>query len=357
MMSLYIHIPFCKSKCKYCTFYSKSAAHSEYVSALLRCIEYYGKIYKKPLETLYIGGGTPSILSILEFEKILGKIHSQFDTKNIAEATVECNPESVSLELFETLKALGINRISMGVQSFDDGELSAIGRLHTAKQALDAIELAKSCGFENISCDLIFGLPYQTEKSFEKSLETLVNTGVSHISCYNLQLEEGSALFKEKIPVPDEIYQEKMYYLACSYLKDRGYEHYEVSNFAKSGKKAVHNGRYWDGSDYIGLGPSAHSKIGDIRAFFDADTYKFIQKTDFDFDGKERIDDPLFEKIMLTLRTNRGLEKSLLPKSSAYIQKLCESGFAKDFGDTFALTDRGFYLSNTIISDITAKEC
>ncbi|MBQ8605973.1 MAG: radical SAM family heme chaperone HemW [Clostridia bacterium] len=357
MISLYIHIPFCKAKCKYCAFYSVRSERGSYLSALESYIEHYGNKIKKPLSTLYIGGGTPSLLTPSELTSLLQKVHKSFDTSALSEATIECNPESITADFLKTAKALGINRLSIGIQSFDDKELSAIGRLHNSAQARGAIELARECGFENISCDLIFGLPHQTEKSLEKSLETLAEYDVSHISCYNLQVEEGTPLYNERISVPSEEIQEKMYYLVCSFLADKGYDHYEVSNFAKCGLYALHNSKYWDGSDYLGLGVAAHSKIGDMRFSFDADIEKFIGNKTFEFDESERITDPLFEKIMLSLRTSQGLDASLLKSSDGYIKMLCENGFARRENGFLKLTDRGFYLSNTIISDITAKEC
>lgn len=327
------------------------------MSALERCIEIYGKKTKRSLSTLYIGGGTPSVLTPYEISSLLDKIHSSFDTNNLEEATLECNPESVSKEFLQAAKNGKIDRISMGIQSFDDKELSAIGRLHNSKQAAHAISVTKEQGFKSISCDLIFGLPHQNIESFEKSLETLVNTGVEHISCYNLQVEEGTPLSKEKLPLPNEDIQRQMYLTACSYLADKGYRHYEISNFAKQGFLAKHNSKYWDISDYLGLGPSAHSKIGNMRMSFDGNIEKFVSKKDFDFDTFEQIDDPFFEKVMLSLRTDSGLDMSLIKKSGKYIDMICKNGFAMVQNGFLKLTDEGFYLSNTIISDIIAKEC
>lgn len=357
MTSLYIHIPFCKSKCKYCAFYSLPRKKTEYLEALVKAMQYWGKKIQKPLYSVYIGGGTPSVLTPKELEFLLENIHSNFDTSKVCEFTLECNPESVGREFLSVAKSFGVDRISLGIQSFDDKELSAVGRLHNSETANNAIALIRECGFENISCDLIFGLPYQTLESLEKSVKTLVDADIAHISCYNLQIEEGTPLFKMDLPIPDEEIQEKMYYKICSLLKDNGYLHYEISNFAKSGFSAKHNSRYWDGSDYLGLGPSAHSKLGNLRAGFDSDIEKFITKTDFDFDFSEKITDLFFEKIMLSLRTSQGVDITLLKKSDSYIKMLCENGFAKLENNILKLTDKGFYLSNTIISDITAKEC
>ena len=354
MISLYIHIPFCARKCDYCSFYSVTDnCKEQYVDALERALAYHGK--KQKTATVYIGGGTPSLISPALLERVFSAVYDNFDIDKSAEITIEANPESFSRDFALTAKNFGVNRLSLGVQSFDDKELASVGRLHDSKGAKDALSLACDM-FENISCDLIFGLPYQTEKSFESSLDTACKSGVNHISCYNLQVEHGTPIYQKQIAVPDEEIQEKLYFLACEKLEQNGYEHYEISNYAKKGFESRHNSSYWTGADYIGIGPSAHSKLGNMRFYYDADICKFISKKDFEFDGGERITDPLFEKIMLGLRTSRGIPADILKKSAAYVARLEKSGFAVVKNGRVILTDKGFYLSNTIISDITAKE-
>ncbi len=355
MISLYIHIPFCKQKCSYCSFYSiKDDYKEEYTNSIIRCVNKYGG---KTLKSIYIGGGTPSVMSCGQMHRIFDGIYKNFKVLTDAEITVEVNPESVSEEFLKTLKECGVNRISMGVQSFCDKELRAIGRLHDSESAKKAITLCRDCGFDNISCDLIFGLPYQTEQSLKESLDTLLSFDVAHISCYNLQLEEGTPICKMADVIPDEDTQAKMYYLVCDTLGGAGFLHYEISNFCKDGYIARHNSAYWDESDYLGLGPAAHSRIGNMRYSFDADIQKFIDKSDFEFDHSEEITDPLFEKIMLSLRTSRGIDLKYLKNSRDFVKTLTNTGFATVKDQNFALTDKGFYLSNTIISQITAKEC
>ena len=355
MISLYIHIPFCKQKCSYCSFYSVCNEYTlEYTDALLDCIEYYGG---KTLRSIYVGGGTPSVVPPHDIQRIFDKIHKNYTVAKDAEITVEVNPESVNGEFLQTLKRCGVNRISMGVQSFNDKELVAIGRLHDAKTAKDAIALCREHGFFNISCDLIFGLPLQTMDSLKESVDTLLSLDIPHISCYNLQLEEGTPICKISHLVADEQTQANMYYLVCGTLKNAGYTHYEISNFCKKGFRARHNSAYWDDSDYLGLGPAAHSRIGDMRYSFDADIKKFINKTDFTFDVGEKITDPLFEKIMLSLRTSDGLDLKYLKNSELCIKNIVKEGFAVLKDGRLILTDKGFYLSNSIIAEITAREC
>ena len=355
MISLYIHVPFCKNKCSYCSFYSVNSDYKEeYTKSIIRFVKEFGG---KTLKSIYIGGGTPSVMERSQITRIFDEIYNNFNVIPDAEITVEVNPESVSGEFLNTLKDCGVNRISMGVQSFNDNELLAIGRLHNSKRAKDAISLCRAHGFYNVSCDLIFGLPYQTEKSLKASLDTLLSYDVPHISCYNLQLEEGTPICKMQDVIPDEDTQAKMYYLVCDTLKNAGYSHYEISNFCKDGYIARHNSAYWDGSDYLGLGPAAHSRIGNMRYSFDADVQKFINKSNFEFDNREEITDTIFEEIMLSLRTSHGLDLKILNNSDSFIKELVKQGFATIKGGRLILTDRGFYLSNSIISGITAKEC
>lgn len=351
MTSLYLHIPFCKSKCSYCSFYSVPSDYkAEYTDSLIRAIKQYGG---KRLKTVYFGGGTPSVLGASLFTRIMEAVRENFDICNDAEITVEANPDSLDNEFLQALESAGVNRLSLGIQSFNDDELKRIGRIHDAKTALDAIDRARNYGFENISCDLIFGLPQQSVRDFEENVKTLVKLNIPHISCYNLQVEKGTAIYGVK--VPDEEIQAQMYNALCNTLS--GYRHYEISNFCLDGFHSRHNSVYWTGEDYLGLGPSAHSKIGNTRAYFDSDIRAFTDKKSFDFDFTEEIQDELFEKIMLGLRTDSGIPTTLIKNSKNYIDSICKAGFAKIKNGRVILTDKGYYLSNTIISDITAKEC
>lgn len=358
MISLYIHIPFCKHKCAYCSFYSlENFDKSEYIDALIRCVKYCGAKTAQKADTVYIGGGTPSVLPPKLIYRLFEAVRQSFCITGNAEITIEANPESCTDEFLDTALKCGANRLSLGVQSFCDSELCAVGRIHTSDGALSAVKRARAAGFDNISCDLIFGLPGQTPLSFEKSLNTLIGLEIGHVSCYNLQIEEGTPLERLKIAVPDEEQQEKMYFLACGTLESAGFEHYEISNFAKPGYRSRHNSSYWTGKDYLGLGPAAHSKLGDMRFSFLPDIGRFCARTDFEFDTGEKITDPLFERIMLSLRTDRGLELSLLKNSGGLVKRLVGAGYAFTENGVLHLSDSGFYLSNSIISELAAKEC
>lgn len=351
MNSLYLHVPFCKSKCDYCSFYSITSDYKEYcIASLIRFVKYYGG---KKLKTLYIGGGTPSCLEDAQLSRLLESVRDAYDFFDDAEITVEANPESVSDGFLSVLKTHGVNRISIGVQSLNGKELSAIGRIHSENDVYRAIEKIRTHGFDNISCDLIFGLPGQTVGDFERNVLKLKELEIPHLSCYNLQVEKGTAMYGRD--VPDEEVQAQMYERLCTLLSD--YRHYEISNFCKEGYHSRHNSGYWTGEDYLGLGPAAHSKIGDMRCSFDADIEKFINKTDFEFDSCERITDAVFEKIMLGLRTDRGVSLSVLKNSESFIKTLISAGLATTDSEVLRLTDKGYYLSNTIIAEITAREC
>lgn len=351
MIPLYIHIPFCRSKCAYCSFYSISEDYkTEYIDSIIRCVKFYGG---KKVKSVYLGGGTPSVLSAHDIGRLFDAVYQNFDVCADAEITVEANPESLSDEFLSAVKDCKVNRLSLGIQSLNDTELKAIGRLHNRQTALDAIERALKFGFENISCDLIFGLPFQTVESFYQNVTELSGLSIPHISCYNLQKEKGTPIYNTE--VPDEEIQQKMYQTVCSVLS--GYRHYEISNFCLDGYMARHNSAYWTGEDYLGLGPAAHSKLADYRYSFDADIKKFISKTDFGFDTKEKIDDAVFEQIMLGLRTDNGVPETLLKNSRAFCDMLIKEKLGYSKNGRFILTDKGYYLSNTIIAEITAREC
>lgn len=350
MKSLYIHIPFCKSKCAYCSFYSLVDDYKEeYINSLIRYVKHFGG---KKLKTVYIGGGTPSALPYPLLARLLKSIRENFDMEKDAEFTIEANPESVSAEFLAVIAEYGVNRLSLGVQSLNDDELSAVGRIHSAKDVYRAIESARGIGLHNISCDLIFGLPLQTVESFSKNVTLIKGLDIPHISCYNLQLEKGTPIYNAT--VPDEDIQAQMYKRLCEILAD--YRHYEISNFCKDGFHSRHNCVYWTGEDYLGLGPAAHSKLCDTRYSFDADIKKFINRTDFSFDSAERITDGAFERLMLGLRTDSGVPIDFFKNSDAFIKQITDGGFARIFDGRLILTDKGYYLSNTIISELAIKE-
>lgn len=340
-------------------FWLENFDKSEYIESIIRCVKYYGAKTSQKVDTIYIGGGTPSVLPPKLIYRLFEAVNQSFCITGNAEITIEANPESCTDEFLDTALEMAAQTACRSAwQSFCDSELLLpVGRTHTSADALSAVKRARAAGFDNISCDLIFGLPGQTPLSFEKSLNTLIGLEIEHVSCYNLQIEEGTPLERLKIAVPDEEQQEKMYFLACETLESAGFEHYEISNYAKPDFISRHNSSYWTGKDYIGLGPAAHSKLGDVRFSFLPDIGRFCSRADFEFDTSERITDPLFERIMLSLRTSRGLELSLLKNSDRLVKRLVGAGYAFTENGVLYLSDSGFYLSNSIISELAAKEC
>jgi oxygen-independent coproporphyrinogen III oxidase len=266
MRGLYVHIPFCVKKCSYCDFYSlpqRLDSLDEYLDALLvEARQYRGMDF----QTLYLGGGTPSLLGAEGLEKLLSGLKDILDFSTLDEATMEANPESVNLSLLESAGRSGINRISIGVQSLSDPELSRVGRIHTAAQAVSALDLAKKAGFKNISCDAILGLPGQDWQSLMVTLETLIGLDIQHLSIYCLSIEPHTPLALKPVPdLPSEDGQADLFEKAVPLLQNRGFEHYEISNFALTGYPCLHNLNYWRGGEYLGLGPAAASHLNGKR--------------------------------------------------------------------------------------------
>lgn len=260
--SVYIHIPFCKSKCKYCSFvsFANCDSISLYIEKLLEEISFYYK--GESLNTLYFGGGTPSLLE----PKSVTEIITKFNLTNNCEVTFEMNPDDVTADYMNELIKSGVNRISMGAQSFDDETLKLIGRRHNSEQIFEAVEIAQRAGFKNISLDLIYGLPNQTLESLSLDLEKITSLGIQHISTYGLKIEEES--FWGKISpknLPDDDMQADMYILINDYLATKGYDRYEISNFSKKGFESNHNLNYWDNAEYYGFGVAAHGYVDGIR--------------------------------------------------------------------------------------------
>ncbi len=356
MLSLYLHIPFCKRKCAYCAFYSGATtigAAEQYTDALCQAIRQVSQEEHRPLSTLYLGGGTPAMLGTPRLEKVLQETRRCFSFEADAECTVELNPESTTPDLLETLKRAGINRISLGVQSLCDQELCTLGRIHDRAKALEALEMIFRAGFQNVSVDVMFGLPDQTAETFAETLDTLLSYPITHLSAYSLQLEAGTPLGETAAPM-DEEQEESLWWLLCRKAQKAGMEHYEISNFAKPGFASRHNLAYWRRTDYIGLGAAAHSFWKGVRYSFPEDREDFCQnpyplRNPLPISAEEARE----EQVMLGLRINEGIPLSLLPKGF-------ETERYKDFStiekDRFILNERGFYLSNSIISEILSKE-
>ena len=355
---LYIHIPFCVSKCNYCSFYSITKKnYDEYILCLKKYIHHYSKVYKDyKVKTVYFGGGTPSIIGSKNLNSLLNEILKSFDVLSDAEITLEANPETVDNNFFKDILNGGFNRLSIGVQSLNDAELKSIGRIHDSKTAKNAVLNAFEIGFDNISVDLIFALPNQNEASFLNTLSELILLPIKHISCYNLQIEENTKLYNEEknFNFLNENEQFDLYIKTVDFLKENGFDQYEISNFAKAGYISKHNYAYWQRKNYLGIGPSACSMIDNVRYSFENDINKFINKDDFSFDNEIKLSesDIKFEKIMLGLRSSIGVPLSDI-KDTRYLNKLISEKMGKIKSNRFYLTKKGYFLSNSIICDLT----
>ena len=356
MLSLYLHIPFCKQKCAYCAFYSGQGAESEkeaYTQALCHAIRQAGAAEKRPLSTLYLGGGTPALLGKERLEQVLNTVHTAFRLEENAECTVELNPESTTPELLHTLMGAGINRISVGVQSLHDRELQTLGRLHNRKKALSALQLIFDFGFTNVSADVMFGLPEQTAETFTETLDALLAFPLTHLSAYSLQLEEGTPLGESAAPMEEEA-EEHLWRILCRKTGEAGLGHYEISNFAKPGFESRHNLAYWRRTDYLGIGAAAHSFWAGTRYSYPDDRKHFCRQP-WPLQNPLPIspEEAREEQIMLGLRTFEGVPLSLLPKG---FDPHRYRDFATIEKGRFILNERGFYVTNSIITDILSKE-
>ncbi len=308
---IYIHVPFCHRKCTYCAFFSKVESAKwrveSYVDAIIEEMWRRRGEQDHPIKTVYFGGGTPSILTINELERIVKNMHECFDLSQVEEVTLEANPEDLTIEYLYGLKDLHfVNRLSIGIQSLDDTVLRMIGRRHTAQQAIVAVENAHKAGFHNISVDFIFGIT--------SSSSIISSTGIlsfaSHVSAYALTVEPGTALSVQvgqgRVVLPDEDEVVRQYHAMCSLLEENGFEQYEVSNFARHGFESKHNSRYWNRTPYLGLGPGAHSFDGSHRRW---------NKPDGSYEEETLTKTDAFNELVMTsLRTVRGLDVNRVPE-------------------------------------------
>lgn len=337
---LYFHIPFCKSKCPYCDFYSvkfDEASAQQYVQEICDEIKQYQGIF----DTVYFGGGTPSILPPELIGKILDCARAQFEISDDAEITVECNPSKDLSEDFKKYASYGVNRISVGMQSAVDSERFALGRVAGKNEVERTINYARQSGIENISLDLMLGTPKQTIESLDYSFDFIKSVGVPHVSAYMLKIEEGTKFFqmRDRLVLPDDDTVGEMYLKTVDTLASFGIKQYEISNFAVPGFESRHNTKYWTLTPYLGIGKSAHSFWGGKRFFYDRGWNKIDDGTGGD---KE-------EQIMLGLRLAKGIDKSLVDRDFAEFVKM---GYVDDLGERIALTPKGMLVSNTIINYI-----
>ena len=323
MAGIYIHIPFCKQRCTYCDFYTEVAPG--FIPSLVDAIILELEIRKDyiqnlPITTIYFGGGTPSILSFEQFSLIFEAIYNLYSVEKDAEITFEANPDDLTIDFLDRIHSQPFNRISIGIQSFDDSDLKRINRRHTSTQAIEAVRNAQKAGFDNISIDLIYGLPYQTLASWEKQLDTALDLQVQHISAYGLTYEEGTLLRKQRengaIETVDEQTMNKMYLLLVEKTKQKGFEAYEISNFALPEYRSRHNSSYWKQEPYLGIGPSAHSYDLISRQWNVASIKEYINAIDNGSTFFEREELSTNERyndfVMVSLRTSEGLDMKLL---------------------------------------------
>ena len=369
-LGVYVHIPFCKRKCAYCDFYSLScpqtAQMDDYLSALQKQIrDFFGREGKLSVDTLYIGGGTPSVFGAERLCALLNTLRERVDLLPGAEVTVEVNPESVDEPLLRALKAAGVNRISMGIQSSDDVQLASLGRLHDFARAKDAVTQIKVNCTENLSVDLMYGLPGQSMESWRQSVEDILALHPAHVSCYALKLEEGTPLWRQNPVLPDDDLQAEMYLWLVARLQAAGYHQYEISNFSLPGKHSRHNSRYWDLRDYIGFGCGAHSYYKGQRFSTISDLNGYIAAMEqggsvLEAEDETEAPDRAVEYLMLGLRTAYGVEAEAYTRlfgrdfapCAAVLQRFLPAGYVKREGDRWYLTPEGFLVSNAIIGDV-----
>ncbi len=364
-LGVYIHVPFCKKKCSYCDFYSvcDESLRDDYRKALCAHIkEFFAKEGRLCVDTVFFGGGTPSFWGADSVCEVLKTLKDAADIKDDAEITCEANPESADEVFYRKVKDAGVNRISLGLQSADDGILKTIGRLHDFSRAALSVEKCRKNCTDNISLDLIYGLPGQSIDGWQDTVEKTIALDPKHISVYALKLEPGTPLYLQNPVLPDDDEQADMYLLACKMLSKSGYEQYEISNFAKKGFHSIHNLKYWTLEPYVGFGPAAHSFYKSERFFYEPDIKKYISGdrepiTERDEDiapGSAR------EWIMLKMRTCAGVCQNELeerfPKGLERILRVFEkyagTGHIKIKDGKYSFTPEGFLVSNEILTDV-----
>lgn len=370
-LGVYVHIPFCRSKCRYCDFYSLAGAEAlmpEYQKALLQHIGEVAPLAAGyTVDTVYFGGGTPSLYGEKNLTKLLSVIEKRFNLDSQAEITLEANPESAVKKELKSLTRAGFNRISLGMQSADDGQLKTLGRPHTFQDVCRAADEARDAGFRNLSLDLIYGLPSQTAESWRVSLDAALSLRPEHLSCYGLKIEEHTPFFarRNELALPDDDLQADMYLSAVDILKTEGYSQYEISNFAMPGRESRHNQKYWTGGEYVGLGAAAHSDFGGSRYSYLADLREYIKGV---LGGDAIVAEwetlPPRERdgeyIMLRLRTREGISEREYYSGfrldfsalEAVLKRYQTEGWADTDGRRWFFTPRGFLLSNRLIGEL-----
>ncbi len=357
-VSLYLHIPFCVQKCNYCAFYSlpgvEETTKDNYLQALMRQADSFPE--HRQVKSVYFGGGTPSLFGAERLKSMLDYLRTHFFIREDAEITLEVNPGTVDFPFLQTVRAAGFNRLSVGMQSGCDKELAFLGRIHTAEMVKTCMEDARQAGFDNISLDLIFALPGQSREQFADSLRYAFSMQPEHLSVYSLQLEEGTPFFDHRhaLTFPTEEQEESQYDLLCSMARDAGYEHYEISSFAKNEHYSMHNLHYWQRGEYLGFGPAAHSHWNGKRFSNHPNLAGYIADPlgCNDYKKAERIDETEMweEDVLLGLRTSFGIPAHTVP--AAPVERMISLGLMARRGDNVCLTERGWRVSNAVIGQL-----
>jgi oxygen-independent coproporphyrinogen-3 oxidase len=374
LAGIYIHIPFCKQACSYCNFhFSTSLSQKDaFINALQKEIRISANAASahKNIDTIYFGGGTPSILSKQTIQDILYTIYENFDVHKAAEITLEANPDDVNSSIVQDWLSIGINRLSLGIQSFNDDELTWMNRAHNALHALNSIDLIQQAGFTNFSVDLIYGSPLLSNEELQKNIQYVLLKNIPHIACYALTVEEKTLLYKQihkkkSLPI-DETHQSEQFHIMVTMLEAAGYEQYEISNFAKPGYRSQHNSSYWKGIAYWGFGPSAHSFDGlASRRWNVANNALYIQSIENNLiPYEEEILTPtqqLNEQIMIGLRTMEGISLKKLEERFGIQQQLLEqakifiaTGQIKLVDGHLMLSKEGKFFADGIAADLFA---
>ena len=355
---VYFHIPYCFSRCRYCDFYAAGAARAvpdAYVDALLRALAGFAAALPGPPDTVYLGGGTPSLLTPAQAARLI----SAAAPRPGAEVTLEANPETVTLERLQGYRAAGVNRLSIGVQSARDSQLRALGRPHTARQAAAAFEMARQAGFDNVSGDIMLALPRYSREEFDETLALIQEGGAAHISAYLLKIEPGSAFGRQPpAGLPDADQAAGFYLYAVERLAAAGYRQYEISSFARPGREGRHNRIYWDCGDYLGLGPAAHSCLAGKRFYYPADTTAFVTGTARPVpDGGCGAEDYL----IFQLRLASGLDLAeyrrrggpdFTPRQRAFLAHCQQAGYLTLTPQRLTLTPLGMIVQNAILEEL-----
>ena len=370
-VGLYLHIPFCVEKCRYCDFYSAPTGRElqqRYVAALARdLVQTAPRAKEYVVDTVYIGGGTPTVLDTADLALLLDTVRAHYRLLPNAEITVECNPTTLTDGLFEGLLAAGVNRLSIGLQSADERELRALGRPHDLGAFLKTFQAARAAGFDNISVDLMFGIPHQTEESLQRTLDTVLRLLPEHISAYGLRVEEGTPFFalREQLPIADDDTVADMQETIAATLRRAGYVHYEVSNYARPGYLSRHNMRYWLGEAYLGFGPAAHSYFEGVRFAVPRDVTAYVEALEAQKGAPlcewQRLSahQQQEEYVMLRMRLFEGIDTAdfaarfgvELEATCGPFDRLVTAGLLTLANGRVAFTERGMYVSSAILSD------